>query len=147
MTEETYTLQPFDILSSGLYFIKALSMDQGELSVNYLITDLTSCFNASVAEIESATFDLICFFAVNQVIEIKDNSQVLMDYIYGGISTDMDQLVFSLHPYWCKYSSELKDLISCYYKGDPKVNVMKEWLQFNSIYREEYQEQFPSNLH
>jgi hypothetical protein len=146
MTDEQM-IDPYDVMSSGWYEMKMLSITMGGLSVDRFLDTLCDRMGietntAEWADLINATNKLICWFAVNQVIEIKENDQALMDYLYGDIETNMWQVVFTVNPFWCIHGDEIKDLVSCYYKNDPKANVMKEWLKFNSVYAEEYAEFF-----
>ena len=151
MTDEQM-IDPYDVMSSGWYEMKMLSITMGSLSVDRLIDTLCDRMGietntAEWAELISATNKLICWFAVNQVIEIKENNQALMDFLYGDIETNMWQVTFKVNPFWCIHGDEIKDLVSCFYKGNPKANVMKEWLKFNSVYAEEYEEHFSTDHH
>lgn len=152
MTDEQMRIDPYDVMSSGWYEMKMLSITMGGLSVDRLIDTLCDRMGIETnttewANLVSATNKLICWFAVNQVIEIKENNQALMDFLYGDIDTNMWQVVFKVNSFWCINGGEIKDLVSCHYKSNHKGYVMKEWLKFNDMYAEEYAKHFNTDHH
>lgn len=146
--EELEEMSPFDVMSSGMYFIKTNSVNGTPLSAFELYRDLTDRLvdNIDRRSLIESIMKLISWFAINRVIVVTDGESALNDFIYGEVITTsgMENIHFVLHPFWIQNSCEIKDLVSCNYRGDHLGYVIGEWLLFQNGLKEEYKTYFPN---
>ena len=149
-TEEEEIMTPFDVMSSGLYYIKTNSVVGEAISPMELYKDLLERLvdNIDRKSLIDSIMKLVSWFAINKVITVLDGEVALNDFIYGGIITTsgMQSIRFVLHPFWIDNSCEIKDLVSCSYRGDHLGYVIGEWLLWNKSLQEDYKYYFPNEL-
>ena len=148
-TEEEEIMTPFDVMSSGLYYIKTNSVVGEAISTMDLYRDLENRLvdNIDRKSLIDSIMKLTAWFAINKVIIVTEGETALNDFIYGGVITmsGMESIHFVLHPFWIDNSSEIKDLVSCNYRGDHLGYIIEEWLLWQIRLKEEYRTHFPDS--